>query len=256
MIKEIKKECLFGLRSGRVFILVMSFLFVAILTPIMLKVVLPEILAWQFPELSAEQLGSMINASQLTSIQGYLSDSFELGLIIVVFTLGGLIAQELNDNTLVLPLISNKKISNIVFSKVIFSAVVMFVVVLLSLTVNFAYSGLLFEFEVEYIKILKAIGVLSIYYLFVISNLMFWGSLLKKTIPTAFMALISSYLIQAIGGLFDIHKYLPSGLIHYTSSLSFEASNVLVAGGISLIVSGLLIVASLQRLKSMELNTR
>lgn len=256
MIKEIKKETLFGLRSGRIFIVAMSFLFIAVLTPIMLKVVLPEILAWQFPELSPEQLGSMINASQLTSIQGYLSDSFELGLIIVVFTLGGLIAQELNDNTLVLPLISNKKISNIVLSKTIYSFIVMAGVVFLSLTVNFTYSGLLFEFDVEYTKILIAIGLLSVYYLFVISNLLLWGSLLKKTIPTAFMALLSSYLIQAIGGLFDIHKYLPSGLINYSSSLNFESFNVLLSTTITLIISVILIVVSLKRLKSMELNTR
>ncbi len=256
MIKEIKKESLFGLRSGRIFIIAMSFLFIAVLTPIMLKVVLPEILAWQFPELSPEQLGSMINASQLTSIKGYLSDSFELGLIVVVFTFGGLIAQELNDNTLVLPLISNKKISNIVFSKIIFSSIVMAGVVFISLTVNFAYSGILFAFDVDYSKILIAIGLLSVYYLFVVSNLLLWGSLLKKTIPTAFMALISSYIIQAIGGLFDIHKYLPSGLIHYSSSLNYEPSNILLSIAITLIISVVLIVVSIKRLKTMELNTR
>src|SRR5690554_1694306 len=106
MIKELKKEWMFASRSGRLFILLMSFLFLAVLTPVMLKLVIPEIFAWQFPNLSKEDIDLMVNASQLTAIQGFMSDLFELGMIILVFTLSGMMAQEIRDNTLVFPLIS------------------------------------------------------------------------------------------------------------------------------------------------------
>lgn len=253
---ELKKEWLYSTRSGKAFILLMSILFLAVLTPIMLKVILPEILLWQFPEMPQASIDAMINASQQTSITGFLSDLFELGLIIIVFTLGGSMALELSENTLVFPLISNKKISHIILSKVIYLSGLLALMLMVSIVVNYAYAGLLFEFDVEMLDVIVSGLLMSLYFMFVIANIMFWGVLLKRSIPASFMSLLVCYLVSALSGLFNIHQYTPSGLVNYASTLTFSSNDVLMSVGITSVIIIILVVVSIKRVEKMELNTR
>ena len=225
MFKELKKEWIYASRSGRLFILLMSFIFLAVLTPIMLKVLIPEIFRMQFPNLPMEEINRMINASQLTAIQGFMSDLFELGMIIVVFTLCTIMAQEIRDNTLVFPIVSGKKFANIIGSKVILFGVMLGMLVTVSILICYAYAGVLFEFEVPLQEVLYAGLLQGIYFLFILSNLILWGALLKRALPTGFITLVIAYLMQAVGGLLKIHAYLPSGLIEFSSKLQFQSQD-------------------------------
>ena len=256
MIKELKKEWMFASRSGRLFILLMSFLFLAVLTPVMLKLVIPEIFAWQFPNLSKEDIDLMVNASQLTAIQGFMSDLFELGMIILVFTLSGMMAQEIRDNTLVFPIISGSRFAHILTSKFIIYSILLSVLVYTSILITYAYSGLLFDFDVRLMDVVYAAGLLSVYFSFIVANLLFWGVILKRTLPAGFVTLVVAYLIQALGGLLQWHTYLPSGMIHYSSNLSFEVTPLVT----SLLSTGVIIIVMLgisyYSMKKMEYNLR
>lgn len=253
---ELKKEWLFSTRSGKVFILLMSILFLAVLTPIMLKAILPEILLWQFPEMPQASIDAMINASQQTSITGFLSDLFELGLIIIVFTLGGSMALELSENTLVFPLISNKKIPHIVLSKVVYLSGLLALILMVSILVNYAYAGLLFAFDVKLLDVLLSGLLMSLYFMFVIANIIFWGVLLKRSIPASFMSLLVCYLVSVLSGLFNIHQYTPSGLVNYASTLTFSRNDVIMSVVITSVIIIILVVVSIKRVEKMELNTR
>src|SRR5690554_4720353 len=117
MTKDIKKEFIFGIRSSRFLIIAAAFTFLGLLTPIMLKILLPMIFSSQFPGMDDSMIEQMVDMSHRGSLQGFFNDLFEMGTLIVAFTLCGLLAQELKDNTLVIPLCSGKSFSNIVLAK-------------------------------------------------------------------------------------------------------------------------------------------
>lgn len=256
MFKELKKEWIFASRSGRLFILSMSFMFLAVLTPIMLKVLIPEIFRMQFPNLPIEEINRMINASQLTAIQGFMSDLFELGMIIVVFTLCSIMAQEIRDNTLVFPIVSGNKFVNIIGSKMIFFGGVLGLLVTISILICYAYAGILFEFEVALQDVLYAGLLQGSYFLFIVSNLIMWGALLKRTLPTGFVTLVVAYLLQAVGGLLDIHAYLPSGLIDFSSKLQFQSQNIITSVSITIFLIAIMLIITHSAMKKMEYNIR
>jgi hypothetical protein len=103
MISEIRKEVRYAMRGGRVIILLSSFMFFALLTPVMLKVVLPYVLSSQLAGETSQNISNIINMTQIGSIQSYMGDLFEIGTIIVAFTLCGMLASDIRDSTLVLP---------------------------------------------------------------------------------------------------------------------------------------------------------
>lgn len=256
MFKELKKEWIFASRSGRLFILIMSFIFLAVLTPIMLKVLIPEIFRMQFPNLPIEEINRMINASQLTAIQGFMSDLFELGLIIVVFTLCSIMAQEIKDNTLVFPIVSGNKFVNIIGSKVILFGTMLGLLVTVSILICYAYAGILFEFEVPLQDVLYAGSLQGIYFLFIVSNLILWGALLKRALPTGFVTLVIAYAMQTVGGLLNIHTYLPSGLIDFSSKLQFQSQDVITSVSITMFLIVIMMIITHAAMKKMEYNIR
>lgn len=256
MMKELKKEWMFASRSGRAFILLMSFMFLAVLTPVMLKLVIPEIFAWQFPNLSKADIDLMVNASQLTAIQGFMSDLFELGMIILVFTLSGIIAQEIRDNTMVFPLISGSRFAQILGSKFVLYSILLSALVYASILITYGYSGLLFDFDVKLMDMVYAGGLLSVYFSFIVANLLFWGVTLKRTLPAGFVTLVVAYLIQAVGGLLKWHPYLPSGMIHYSSNLSFEMTPLITSALSTVVIIAIMLAISYYSMKKMEYNIR
>ena len=104
MKRELIKELRYALRSGRFLILAVGFAFFSMLTPVMMKLVLPGVMKSQMPGMTDEAMTQMFKMTQLGCIQSYMGDVFEIGTMLVAFTLCGLMAQEIKDNTLVLPL--------------------------------------------------------------------------------------------------------------------------------------------------------
>ena len=119
MKQAMLKELRYGTRNSRFLILAVSFLFYAFMTPVMIKVILPQVLKSQFPGMDETMLSQMIDMTQLGSLQAYISDIFELGSIVVAFILCGLLAQDIRENTMVMPLCAGKSFHGILLSKLI-----------------------------------------------------------------------------------------------------------------------------------------
>ncbi|HCX63819.1 MAG TPA: hypothetical protein DHN33_01230 [Eubacteriaceae bacterium] len=257
MMQEMKKEFKQGLRSGRLLIVMVSFLFFAVLTPVMFKVVLPTLLKSQFPEMGEQELAQMFNASQLGVVQSYLNDIFEMGTLIVSFTLCGVIAQEIKDNTLVFPLCADKRLGNIVGGKLAVYGLVLVAASLVGLLVDYLYAGLLYSFDFGVGVVIRGGLLQGLYMVFVLANLLLWGSLLKKPIPAGFFTLATTFGLNFIGGLLDIKDKLPSGLLN--QAMAFEGaapSGLALTIGITLAMIAGMTVAALIRLNSLEWNTR
>lgn len=257
IMQNIKKELRFGMRSSKFLILFVGFLFFAIFTPVMTKVILPEILKSQFPGMSQDALGEMLDMTQRGCIRSYMGDVFEIGTIIVVFTLCGLMAQEIKDNTLVLPLCSGKQFGSITAAKMIVFGGVLLLAPTAALLIDYMYSGLLFSFEVGIAPIVRGGLLQGIFMVFVLTCLVMFGTWLKKPIPTGFITLAFVYGLHFLGSILKIDPYLPSGLLAEAQQLSIiPASSLGQTLMVSISIILLMIGITIARLKSMEWNER
>lgn len=257
MIREILKEIKYGLRNSRFLILAASFLFFAVLTPVMMKVILPEVLKGQFPQMSEQELSGMMGMTQLDVIRSYMGDVFEVGSVIVAFTLCGLLAQEIKDNTLVMPLCSGKRFGVVFGVKMLVFGAALILALSISLIINFVYSGLLFSFDIGLMPIIRGGLLQGIFMVFLLSGLMMWGALIKKPIAAGFMTLATVYGLHITASAFNFPEYVPSGLLAEASKLSETPAASLIK---TLCITGIMIcifaAATLICLKKMEWNER
>jgi hypothetical protein len=259
MRSVIYKELQYALRSGRIFILSISFLFFALLTPVMLKVVLPQILSSQFAgeTAQAQNISSIMDMTQLGCIQSYMGDVFEIGIIIISFTLCGLLASEIQDNTLVLPLCSGKRFGRIVSAKLLVFGILLLLIPVFSLLADYIYSGLLFDYEIGILPILYGGLLQGIYMQFLIACLLMWGAIMRKPIATGFLTLATAYGIHFTASLLQIQQWTPSGLLVEAGRLAPGANlQLLIPLAVTIISITLMISLTLSRLKRLEWNAR
>src|SRR5690554_721824 len=184
MRTSIAKEWTYAIRSGRLVVLLGSFLFLAISTPLMYKFVLPMILESQLGQVSSQDLATMINMGQSESIQSYIGDVFEIGSIVVAFSLCGLLAQEISENTLVIPLCSGKRYGEVIGAKMLVFGLILSLVQCVSTFATYVYSGLLFSFELDPGPVIISGILQGVYMLFLLSCILMWGVSVKRPIPT------------------------------------------------------------------------
>lgn len=257
MKQMIHKELLYAARNSKIMIIGILYVFFAFSVPVMVKVLLPAVLKSQFPGMSESDLAMMIDISQFGSMTNYLKNMFEVGMVVVVFTLSGIIASEIKDNTLVMPICSGRKFRDILFSKFIVYSVLLFVVNVIAMILTYVYSGLLFEFDITFMAIIKSSVLESLLLVLVVALLLFYGTFFKKPIPAGLTTIGTVYLLSLIGGLFKINDYVPTGL-HieantFTTDVSVDAV-ILVLITVGAIVG--LLFTTLRKLHTMEWNQR
>jgi hypothetical protein len=257
MRTEMIKELRYALRSGRILILFASFLFFALLTPIMLKIVLPMVLSGWLAGDVPQAVGSLTGMTQLDCIRNYMDDVLQIGTIIIAFTLCGLTASEIQDNTWVLPLCAGKRFGRMISAKLLVFGALLIMIPILALLADYGYSGLLFGFEIGFLPILYSGLLQGVYVLFLLSCLMMWGVLMKRPIPVGFMTLATAFGIHFLSSLLRFGEWTPSGLLAHAGRLTPTLDLALF---IPLVMTALLIILMLaitfSRLKRMEWNTR
>lgn len=257
MKTEIMKELRYALRSGRILILFASFLFFALLTPVMLKIVLPMVLSGQFSGDVPQAIGGLTDMTQLDCIRNYMEDVLQIGTIIIAFTLCGLTASEIRDNTWVLPLCSGKRFERMIGAKLLVFGSLLILVPIIALFADYGYSGILYGFEIGLLPILFSGLLQGIYVLFLLSCLMMWGVLLKRPIPAGFMTLAVAFGIHFVSSLLRFEEWTPSGLLAHADRLTPTLDSALfIPLVMTVILIVLMLALTLSRLKCMEWNTR
>ena len=257
MKRDIMKEVRYGLRNSRFLILFVSILFLAISAPVMNKVFLPMLMKNQLPGITAETLAQMLDMTQLGSMRGYMGDVFEIGTIIIAFTLCGLLAQEIRDDTLVLPLCSGKRFPAIVGSKLLVFGFFLVLTSVIATLINYLYAGVLFSFDVSVGPVLRSGLLLGFHLLFLLSALVFWGAVIRKPIAAGLLTCATVYGTHIAGSLLKIDSYLPSGLFREAQYFSVvPASSILQTLAITTGFVFLLYGLTLLRLQGLEWNER
>lgn len=257
MKTEIIKEIRYAVRSGRALILFASFLFFALLTPVMLKVILPMILSSQLVGEVSQGLNDLTDMTQLDCIRNYMDDVSQIGTIIIAFTLCGLTASEIRNNTWVLPLCAGKRFEWMIGAKLLVFGVLMVFTIIIALLVDYSYSGLLFGFEIGIIPILYSGLLQGIYVLFLISCLIMWGVCIRKPIPSGFLTLATAYGMQFISSLLNIRIWTPSGLLFEAQKLVPAVTpSLYIPILVTILLIAIMMVLSLTRLRHLEWNMR
>jgi ABC-2 type transport system permease protein len=253
---NIAKEMRFGARNSKFLILAAGFFFFALLDPVMIKIILPLIIKSQFPDMSGDALSGMFKISQTAAVQNYMNDIFEMGTLIVAFTLCGVIAQEIREKTLIFPVCSGHSFGGIIAGKFIVFGAALILLTTAALATDYVYAGMLMGFDsISWITIFRGGLLQGLYMVFVLSCLMAFGALLGRPIATGILTLIVAYGSFALGDLLNISRYMPGGLIKEAALLSNLPSPTLpVTVLITAVVIAALYGLTLVRLRNMELN--
>lgn len=235
-----KKEFKEGIRNYKYLIIGASIILLAVFDPIMLKM-LPKILASQSNiSIPAEML---METTQKFALQNFLKDINQIVNIVVVFSLMGIMADEIRDKTIVFPY--SKGVSNIgvVLAKFVNYGIMVSIFLFLGLSLNYYYSGVLFkDGAVEFIKIIKVTGLISIYYLFNISVIIFMSSLSKKSIVVGLSSMGIIFLLPLIGEILPIKEYLPNHLLQQSNIIISSADSVNYNNSLLTIICVVLII--------------
>jgi hypothetical protein len=169
----------------------------------------------------------------------------------------GLLAQEIKDNTLVLPLCSGKRLMKIAGAKLAVFGAALVIILTAALAVDYAYAGLLFSFDIAFLPILRGGLAQGVYMVFLAANLIMWGAIIKKPIAAGFVTLGVAYGSSYLGSLLNVSSYLPSGLLDAAMNLNAAPDPSMVR---TLLITLALVLAfmgiTLLRLRHMEWNQR
>ncbi len=244
------KEVLEGIRNYRFLILLSGCLFFAILDPVMSKFFLPEILISQFPNISPEVLQGMLETTQTGNIRTYLGNLFQLGTLVVAFTLSGLTAQELSDKTLVFPVCSGKRFGWLLLGKLLIYSPYLLLITTVSTLINYVYTGLLFGFELpSAMPALRAGLLYGGWMVYVLALLLLVGVIVKKPVGVGVVVLLLAFGTRILGNLFKADRWLPSGLLAEADLLAAVPTGIW--GGA--VVTTVALVAILTLLTSLRL---
>ncbi len=255
MMQNIRKEIRFGFRNYRFLIIFIGFMFFALMDPVMTKFILPEIMKSQMG-LTPEMMAQMVDTTQAGVMRMYMGDVFELITIVLAFSLCGLMSQEIKENTLVLPICSGKRFGGIVGAKTLVFAAVLILAPVLSVLVNYVYTGVLFAFDVSISTAIDSGLLIGLYMVFLLAMIVMWGAILKKPLAAGFMTLVCAYGLHFIGGALGIQTYLPSALFEQAQLLSVPSDTLLYTLIVTLFAILMFMVITLLRLKKLEWNER
>lgn len=213
-----KKEILESIRQYRYIILVVGIIFFAISGPIMMKM-LPEILKTQVKG----DFSSLFVVTPTSVLQNYIKDLFQIGAIIIVFTLSGSLSDGITNEKFVFPYAKGCSPAGIVLSKILHYGIVITFLTIGGFLINNYYTNILIKGEaVPLNNVLLCSGLISLYFLFNIILVMFFSSVLKKGIVSGFLTLGILYFSTLLSNINVIGEFIPYRLIQDANLLSFS----------------------------------
>ncbi|SHJ69514.1 ABC-2 type transport system permease protein [Anaerobranca californiensis DSM 14826] len=244
-----KKEILESLRQSRYIIFLAGFGIWALVNPLGLKF-LPQLIGDQLPQ---ELLDQLI-PDRAGAMQNYISDVFSLVIMFVIFPLMGILSDEVGRQRLMLPASKGLSLSQMVLAKSFHYSGVIIDVVFIGFLINYYYTGVLFgDGGITIFNVLQSALLVAIYFIFIISLLLFVSSLVKKGIIAGLSVLVFNYLLPLISSIDKITKFSPYYLFQRASDINNVFDGTLLP---SLLTTGFIIVVlnwlAIYRMKKIE----
>lgn len=246
-----KKEILESIRTHKYLILFSGIVFWAIMNPLMIKL-LPLIMKNYLP---ANLSSLFIAYDHDTAFKDFIGDIFQLGTIFIVFSLMGLISNEIYYKKLVFPYSRGAEPAGIVLAKYTHYMLTISVFIPVAFLTNYFYITRLFKEGILSIEIaLKSSLLFILYYALLLSILIFLSSLFKKGFIAAITVLILGYSLSIFNRFNTIRAYFPNYLLYKAADLGhvFDSSLIPIVI-ISFCIIMLLIFFSILRLKKIDI---
>jgi len=241
-----KKEIMESIRQYRYVTLGVGILIFAILDPLMLKL-LPTILKNQFPG----DISSLFNITPSSAVANYIKDLVNIGNLFVIFTLGGILSEEIYGQKLVFPYSRGSKPAGIVLAKIIHYILSVTIFTFLGFLIAYYYIGILISGDMPTLtSVMKSATLLSFYFGFNVVLVVLLSSLVKKGIGASFIVLLSNFLGMGAVKLEGIGNFMSYKLIEKANLMSFEGTGITIL--FIFIVNMILVLITILRMNKVE----
>jgi ABC-2 type transport system permease protein len=241
-----KKEIMESLRQYRYIALGLGIIIFAIVDPMMLKL-LPKILKSQIPG----DISSLFQITPAAAIANYVKDLVNIGNLFVIFSLGGMLSEEIHGQKLVFPYSRGSRPAGIVLAKVIHYTLAITVFTFMGFLTAYYYIGILFTGDMPTLAgVMKSATLISMYYIYNITLVVFLSSLVKKGIAAGFIVLGLNFVVMGAGKLKGIGKFMPYKLVEKANLMTLEG--VAITIGVVAVISIVFVIMTIYRMNRVE----
>lgn len=216
----LKKEFIESIRTHKLIILFMGFVFFAVSSAPLLKLT-PKLLESQY----GSEMANAFSVTEIDAITSYISSNLpQICILILCLTIGGILSNEVSSSSITLPITKGANKTKIVLAKFCLYAVLVLIISVISITSNIYYSFIVFNEEfISFQNVLMANINVYLYLLFIISIVFLFSSMFNKGIVVGFFAMginLVFVFIDTFG-----YKFNPFNLIKDAGVLSDKISN-------------------------------
>ena len=246
----LKKEIVEAIRTNKYLILFIGTIFWALLDPLVLKL-LPMLLKNYMPP---DLVGLFSTFTRDVAFQTFLKDLFQIGTLFIVFTLMGLLSNEVSLKKLVFPYSRGANPAGVVLAKYIHYVVTISFFILIAFLTNYFYINRLFTGGMLSIEIaLKSSLLYMLYYCVLLSILLFFSSLFKRGLIAGITVLVLGFSLSIFNQFKIIRAYLPNYLLLKAADIGYIFDNSLISTVIiSFCIIILLVFLSILRMKKID----
>lgn len=232
------KEWLEMIRTRKLMVLFLVPLFFALSDPVMLKLT-PKLLE----NFSGIDLSGLIELSQRVAMVNFYGDMHQIFSIVVLVIITRLWETELKQETLIIPKTKDMSIGKLMVAKGTLYIGIISQSLMSAYLVTYAYSGLVFDYQVRLMDALFMGLLHSLFYAWLISVSLLLGLLLKSFFGTLFLSLLLVFSGGFIVSLMKIESYTPFELLTVSQVIgegrTIGVSDYGIAIMVSLIMIGL-----------------
>lgn len=245
-----KKEALEALRTNKYLILFVGTVFWALLNPLLLKL-LPVIMKNYIP---SELSDVFSNFTRDGAFQNFLGDIFQMGTLFIVFSLMGLISNEVYRKKLIFPYSRGLNPRGMVIAKYVHYGIIISLFILIAFLTNYFYINSLFSGGILSITIVLKSSLLYIFYYWVLlSILIFFSSIFRRSLIAGITVLVLGFSLSIFNQFKTIRVYFPNYLIYKAGDVLNIFDNSLIATIIiSLCIIIILILLTIYRMRKVD----
>ncbi len=247
-----KKEAIEAIRANKYLILFTGTVFWALLNPLMLKL-LPIIMR-NYVTSEVADLFTYFNRD--SAFANFLGDLFEMGTLFIVFSLMGLISNEIYGKKLTFPYSRGVSPTGMVLAKYIHYATTINIFILIAFITNYFYINYLFTDGILSIGIvLKSALLYMLYYCTLLSILIFFSSIFKRSILAGITTLVLGYSLSIFNQFETLRFYFPNYLLYKAADiLNVFDGSLTKTVIISLCIIILLVFLTIYRMKKIDIS--
>lgn len=200
-------------------------------TPPLLKLT-PKLLEDQY----GEEISSLMNFTAINSVENYIGSTFsQICILILALAIGGVLSNELNTKSIVIPFTKGIEKGTLALAKIIYYSIAVITITMLSTVLNIVYSYVVFKEGIPEINLILFEGFkVSIYALLIMSLVFTFSSIFNKAVIASLVAMIINIALSLLN-TFE-YKWNPYNLIGTSSILKDKDVSVCLYISIVLII--------------------